>query len=138
MFSFKNISFSLYSEDRNEHNNMNLHSLYFKPEIFRKPGVFDSLVRGIATQPSGKIDMHYDENVSYYLRLFFIVNLYSKHFASAYSDQFDVTSFKCDESVDPISLHINLSDVFNGIQQMKFSFSFGPHGVSSVYLGSCI
>lgn len=66
----KNIFFSLYSEDRNEHNNLNLHSLYYKPEILQKPGVFDSLVRGIATQPSGKIDKHYDEEVSYYLPLY--------------------------------------------------------------------
>lgn len=43
---------------------INLQSVYHKPDILKKPGVFDSLVRGIATQPAGKLDTYFDKDVS--------------------------------------------------------------------------
>lgn len=54
----------MYSEDRTENNMLKLEDLFYKPEMLNKLGVFDSLVRGMATQAAGKIDNHYNEDVS--------------------------------------------------------------------------
>lgn len=63
-----------------EHNDLHLQNLFYKPDIIRKSGIFDSLVRGIATQSSGKVDKYFDEDVSINVILKFMMKRFHSFF----------------------------------------------------------
>ncbi|KAJ8910460.1 hypothetical protein NQ315_008873, partial [Exocentrus adspersus] len=52
----------LYDENREAYDLLSLQEYFNNPVVIRAPGVFESLVRGIATQSSQKIDRHYAED----------------------------------------------------------------------------
>ncbi|XP_074028960.1 salivary peroxidase/catechol oxidase isoform X2 [Leptinotarsa decemlineata] len=54
---------SLVHESRDSSSTLRLHEHFNKPEIILRPQIFDSLLRGSATQIAGSIDMNYTEDV---------------------------------------------------------------------------
>lgn len=47
----------VYDEARNKSESLRLQENFNRPEAIEKPGYFDGLIRGLATQPCQKIDL---------------------------------------------------------------------------------
>lgn len=55
---------SLYNDNRSLQFSINLRDNFNNPKFFKKVEYLDPLIRGLATQPSAKIDLVFDEDVS--------------------------------------------------------------------------
>lgn len=68
------------------------------------------------------------------------VNLFAKFFSSVYSNScaFERPNITFTNSVDISSIDINLESVFNGIQQLKPKYSYGPDGIPPILLKNCV
>lgn len=53
----------LFEEDRLINVTINLHNYFNNPDIIQQPNMLDSLIRGLATQSSQKVDLHYPEDL---------------------------------------------------------------------------
>ena len=69
-----------------------------------------------------------------------IVNLFADNFSRTYSDADfrDPPPYSFARMVDLTNLRISLADVFDGIVNLKSSYSSGPDGVPSFLLKSCV